>query len=175
VESFESRRVVGESMDPINESDLDWTETENGSARFRRRKLAAAAGGEELGCSLYEVPPGGASWPYHYHCGNEEAIYVLAGEGTLRTPDGDRSLAPGDYVACPAGEAGAHRVRVDEDAGEPLRCLVLSTMDEPDVARYPDSGKIGVFAGSAPGGEDERTISSYFREDDDVDYWLDES
>jgi uncharacterized cupin superfamily protein len=162
-------------MDPVNESDLDWTETEHGSAAFRRKKLAAAAGGDALGCSLYEVPPGGASWPYHYHAANEEAIYVLAGEGRLRTPDGERALEPGDYVACPIGEDGGHRVLVDEDADEPLRFLMTSTMRDTDVARYPDSGKIGVFAGAPPGSESERIVDGYFREADDVDYWLDES
>ena len=88
----------------VDESELDWTEREEGDTTFRRKKLAAAAGGEDLGASLYELDPGDRSWPLHYHTGNEEAIYVLAGEGTLRRGEGreDTLLAPGEYVALPA-------------------------------------------------------------------------
>jgi uncharacterized cupin superfamily protein len=157
---------------PVNESDLDWTTTHHGETGFRRKKLAAAAGGDRLGCSLYELRPGERSFPYHYHLGNEEAIYVLSGTGALRTPDGARSLDTGDYVAVPAGPDGAHRVHNDGD--EPLRYLVLSTMDDPDVTVYPDSEKVGVFAGSAPGSDDPRAVHGYYRRDDDVDYWFDE-
>jgi uncharacterized cupin superfamily protein len=160
-------------MEPVSESDLDWTETEHGETRFRRKRLAATAGGDRLGCSLYELPAGGNSWPYHYHTGNEEAIYVLAGEGRLRTDDGAHALEAGDYVALPVGADGGHRVV--NDGTEPLRYLALSTMREPDVTVYPDSGKIGVFAGSAPGSDEPRDVHGYYRRDDDVDYWLDEA
>lgn len=157
----------------VNEADIDWTERERGETAFRRKKLAAAAGADRLGCSLYELPPGKKSWPFHYHAGNEEALYVLAGAGQLRTADGVEPLDSGDYVAFPVGEDGAHRVINDGDA--PLRYLALSTMDEPDVTVYPDSEKIGVYAGSPPGSDEPRTVAGYYRRDDDVDYWLDEA
>lgn len=71
-------------MDHTNESDLDWTEADHDETRFRRKQLAEAAGGERIGCSLYELSLGSRSWPYHYHTANEEAIYVLSGTGMLR-------------------------------------------------------------------------------------------
>jgi len=157
----------------VNEADLDWDVTDREETGFRRKRLASAAGGEQLGCSLYELPPGEKSWPFHYHTGNEEAVYVLAGTGRLRTAEGTAPLEPGDYVAFPVGEDGGHRVINDGD--EPLRYLAMSTMEEPDVTVYPDSGKIGVYAGSAPGSDDPRTVAGYYRRDDDVDYWLDEA
>jgi len=157
----------------VNETDLEWKTVDHGETGFRRKRLAAAAGGERLGCSLYELPPGEQSWPFHYHTGNEEALYVLAGAGQLRTADGVASLDAGDYVALPVGEDGAHRVINDGD--EPVRYLAVSTMREPDVTVYPDSEKIGVYAGSPPGSDDPRTVAGYYRRDDDVDYWLDES
>ena len=163
-------------MEPINEADLSWATTERDETAFRRKKLAAAAGerrdGErqpELGCSLYELPAGKRSWPYHYHTGNAEAIYVLAGGGLLRVDDDEHRLAAGDYVAFPPSREGAHRIVNDGD--ETLRYLAMSTMRDPDVTVYPDSGKIGVFAGSAPGGEGERDVAGYYERDADVDYW----
>jgi uncharacterized cupin superfamily protein len=159
-------------MEPVNEADLDWSETERGEIAFRRKKLAAAAAGSEdpaLGCSLYELPPGKRSWPYHYHTGNAEAFYVLAGEGMLRTPKDERPLEAGAYVACPAGQTGAHRVVNDGD--EPFRYLALSTMNAPDVTVYPDSETFGVYTGSPPGGEDQRDVAGYYERDSDVDYW----
>ena len=57
------------------------------------------------------------------------------------------------------------------DSEGALRYLMFSTMAEPDLTVYPDSGKMGVYAGSPPGGRDERTLEGYYRIDDDVDYW----
>ena len=159
-------------MGKTNVEELEWSTTERGETSFRRKQLAEAAGGEDLGCSLYELPEGGRSWPYHYHTGNEEALFVLAGEGTLRLGGERVPLSAGDYVALPADERGAHRV-VNDSEGT-LRYLVVSTMDEPDVTVYPDSEKIGVFVGSPPGGRDERSVHGYYRRADAVDYWDDE-
>jgi uncharacterized cupin superfamily protein len=159
-------------MSRVSESDLPWTETDRGETAFRRKQLSDAAGGEEIGCSLYEIPAGKRAWPYHYHTGNEEAIYVLDGEGVLRH-DGEREpLAAGDYVALPAGEEGGHRVINDTEG--PLRYLAISTMEDPDVLVYPDSGKVGLYTGSAPGDHENRELTKYFPMDADVDYWQDE-
>ena len=156
-------------MGKVNESELAWSTLDGDDSGLRRKKLAAATDGEDLGCSLYELPAGDRSWPYHYHTANEEALYVLAGEGTLRLAGEEVPLEPGEYVALPADERGAHRVVNDGDA--PLRYLVVSTMSEPDVTVYPDSGKVGVFVGAPPGGEGDRPLHGYFRREDGVDYW----
>lgn len=155
----------------VNENELEWGE-QSRSERFGhyRKALGSAARGEKLGCSLYEVPPGRRAWPYHYHLANEEAIYVLDGSGTLRIGREEVALSRGDYVALPVGEAGAHQII--NTSGEPLRYLCLSTMVEPDVLIYPDSGKVGLFAGSAPGGpKEKRTLNKYLRADAEVDYF----
>jgi|GEM_PF-275664 len=172
----QGRTATGSDADHVvAEADLDWDEYDPPRAghRFRRKQLGAAAGGERLGTSLYEVPPGQRTWLPHYHTGNEEAIYVLAGEGTV-TLGGDRdehALSPGDYVALPAGEAGYHDVVAGD---ETLRYLLVSTMEEPDVTVYPDDGKVGLYAGAAPGGDSEaRTLSTYLDASADVEYWSD--
>jgi uncharacterized cupin superfamily protein len=150
---------------------LEWDELARGSTVFRRKQPSDAAtdGDPDLGCSLYEIPPGERSWPYHYHEGNTEALYVLAGEGQIRL-DGERHRIDADtYVHLPSGEESAHRVVNDSE--DTLRYLAMSTMREPDVTVYPDSGKIGVFAGSPPGGRGERTVSGYHLRDDEISYW----
>ncbi|NKE34737.1 cupin domain-containing protein [Natronococcus sp. JC468] len=155
----------------INEADLEWTEYDRGSSRFRRKQLSSAAGADDIGCSLYELPPGERSWPYHYHTANEEALFVLDGEGMLRCERGEESIEPGDFVTLPASEDGGHQVVNDSDRD--LRYLMVSTMVEPDVTVYPEMDKFGVFVDSPPGGEGERSLHGYYRLEDAVDYWED--
>ncbi len=122
--------------------------------RFEARlgQIGQALGAAMLGCRLVVVPPGKKAWPYHCHHGNEEMFVILAGTGTLRHGGEEHPLRPGDVVACPAGgPETAHQI-VNSGAEE-LRYLAISTMREPDVMEYPDSGKFVVFAGSPSGGD----------------------
>jgi uncharacterized cupin superfamily protein len=155
----------------VNENELEWGEQSHGEKfGYRRKSLSSATGGEKLGCSLYEVPPGRRAWPYHYHLANEEAIYVLHGSGTLRIGEREVTVSWGDYVALPTEESGAHQIVNTSD--ETLRYLCFSTMVEPDVVVYPDSDKIGLFAGSAPGGpKEKRTLREFLRGDAEVGYY----
>lgn len=155
-------------MERVNESDLDWTTRGDDDSGMRRKQLGGHVDGEKLGCGLYELPSGERSWPYHYHAANEEALYVLAGEGTLRGPDGDHDLSAGDFVSLPTGESGGHRV-VNDSEGV-LRYLAVSTMEDPDVTVYPDADTFGVYVGSPPGSREERTLEGYYRIADDVPY-----
>lgn len=159
-------------MPPVNESDFDWTDYDEADASFRRKHLSAAAhdgdGDPDLGCSLYELPPGGRSWPFHYHEGNAEALYVLAGDGLLRVGDDATDLTPGDYVPLPPGDPGH---RVVNDSENVLRYLAVSTMRDPDVVVYPEMDTVGVYAGSPPGGRSDRDVHGYWRRADAVDYW----
>ncbi|GAA0649490.1 cupin domain-containing protein [Salarchaeum japonicum] len=154
-------------MERVTSESLEWSES-GGSGGIRRKHLGEEGDGDDIGCSLYELPPGEASWPYHYHTANEEALYVLDGTGTLRADGGEHDLSAGDYVSLPADESGGHRVV--NDSAEPLRYLAVSTMNEPDVTVYPDAGRFGVFVGSPPGGRGERTLHGYYRIEDDVPY-----
>lgn len=143
----------------VNEADVEWSVTERSPFVNRRKRLSMAAGGQALGCGLIELPPGAFGWPAHWHAGNEEAIYVLEGRGRLRRGDETVDVGPGDYIALPAGPAHAHQM---QNCGEaPLRYLCFSTMNAPDVVVYPDSDKIGVYVGSAPGGP-ERAITAFY-------------
>jgi uncharacterized cupin superfamily protein len=135
-------------MANVYDPDFD-AEQEKPPFTWRRARLGRQAGAKALGASLFELPPGASSFPLHVHHANEEMIVVLAGRPTLRSIDGERELSPGELVACPAGRRGAHRV--DNRGDEPVRFLVVSTMNAPEVNEYPDSGKIWV-RDYAPGG-----------------------
>lgn len=155
----------------VSERDMEWAEHSHGEKfGYRRKSLSSQTGGKKLGCSLYEVPPGRRAWPYHYHLANEEAIYVLEGSGTLRIGGEEIPVSEGDYVALPAKAEGAHQLINSSEAV--LRYLCFSTMLEPDVMVYPDSGKVGIFGGAAPGGPGEkRTFSKFLRGDAEVGYY----
>lgn len=153
----------------VHINDLDWNEYEHEHTTFRRKQLGQHAEGDDLGCSMYELPPGKSSWPYHYHAANEEAMYVLEGTGSLRLDGETHTIHEGHYIAFPDDATGAHKVINDSE--EPLRYLLFSTMNEPDVAIYPDSEKFGVFVGAPPGSPDEQSLEGYYEIDSDVDYW----
>lgn len=153
----------------VNEADLDWKTYDKEGHTFHRKELANATDADQLGCSLYELPAGERSWPYHYHTANEEALFVLSGSGMVRLDGEEESVEAGAFVPFPADESGGHQVVNDSD--DPLRYLVMSTMNEPDVTVYPEMEKFGVYVGSPPGGREERTFEGYFPLDADVEYW----
>jgi uncharacterized cupin superfamily protein len=125
----------------------------------RRVSIRPELGGELIGCTVYELPPGEQLWPYHWHLANEEWAIVVAGAPTVRTPDGERELRAGDVVAFAQGEAGAHTF--SNGGTETARLAVFSTL-RPGTSFYPDSDKVG--AGPP---HDRR----YYRRSDAVDYW----
>jgi uncharacterized cupin superfamily protein len=103
-------------------------------------------GASRIGMTVYALPPQQAVCPYHFEWTDEEWLIVLSGSPTLRSPEGERTLEPGDVVCFPAGPAGAHLVRAND---EPARVAMLSTKSEIGVAEYPDSDKVGVWADGA--------------------------
>jgi len=123
------------------------------------RGIGDRLGAEAIGASVYELPDDELTFPYHYHHGIEEWLYVLAGSPTLRTPDGVRELGPGALVRFSSGPAGAHAVR------GPGRVVMFSANREPSISVYPDSGKVGTRPGSELGDRLD------FRRADAVDYW----
>jgi uncharacterized cupin superfamily protein len=120
-----------------NIHDPDWDqERDVPPFRWRRARVGRQAGSRDLGASVFEVPPGAATFPLHIHYANEELVIVLAGRPTLRTLAGDRELAPGEVVALPAGREGAHAV--DNHSDEPARFLIVSTMRAPEINEFPE-------------------------------------
>jgi uncharacterized cupin superfamily protein len=108
------------------------------------RRFGEAMGATRWGGTLYELGPGKAS-PYHWQLGEEECAVVVAGTPTVRGSDGERVLQPWDCVWFPRGPAGVHGFR--NVGGEPARIVIFSTVSDPELASYPDDGKIGVIGG----------------------------
>jgi uncharacterized cupin superfamily protein len=133
--------------------------------RARRARIGYELGTEHLGCSLWELPPGEAAYPYHYHYADEELIVVVRGRPTLRTPAGTRRLDEGEAVGFPLGEPGAHALVNETD--DAITFIAVSSSGRPDVVVYPDSNKIGVGERLPRGGG----LREFFRREDAVDYW----
>ena len=128
----------------------------------RAQRFGPTIGATDIGGTIYELGPGQAICPYHYEYGNEEWLLVISGRPTLRTPEGERVLEPGDVACFSEGPGGAHKV---SNAGEETtRVLMLSTKRKPDVTYYPDSGKVGIWTTR----QDDHGV---YRRTDTVDYF----
>jgi uncharacterized cupin superfamily protein len=120
---------------------VDFKQPSWAADRFPGRHVApvgAQAGARELAANVYELDPGAVGSPLHVHYANEELLIVLDGTLSLRGPGGTQLLSSGAVVAFPPGQAGAHSL-VNRSDG-PVRYLVVSTTNRPDVVEYPDTG-----------------------------------
>jgi uncharacterized cupin superfamily protein len=124
---------------------FEYDETDPDGFKAGMFRMGPRLGAQRSGASLYELAPGQALCPYHYECGEEEWLLVLSGRPSLRHPDGIDELEPLDVVCFAIGPDGAHQVR--NDAGEPARVLLWSTVVVPTATVYPDSGKVGIWTG----------------------------
>jgi uncharacterized cupin superfamily protein len=131
----------------------------------RRARIGYELATELIGCSLWEVPPGEAAYPYHYHYSDEELLIVLSGSPTLRTPTGIRELDEGEVLRFPLGEEGAHQIL--NRTSETVSFLAISSHGRPDIVVYPDSDKLGVGERLPRGGG----LRASFRRSDSLDYW----
>jgi uncharacterized cupin superfamily protein len=110
-----------------------------------RIDVARVLGSTATAMYIYDLAPGESSSPYHYEY-EEEWLLVVEGSVAVRRPDGEHTLRRGDLVRFPAGPAGAHKVMNRSDAA--ARTLLFSSVHLPAVSVYPDSNKIGVWAGN---------------------------
>jgi uncharacterized cupin superfamily protein len=144
------------------------TKSDRPGFTYRRARLGRQAGAERLGASLFELEPGQAQFPMHYHIGNEEILIVVAGTPTLRTPDGERELREGEVVALPIGERGAHQIVNRTE--NPARIVLVSQMVGPDIVVRPESGQLSAF-GRPPGSVDDEGMHEVFFLRDAVEFW----
>jgi len=105
--------------------------------RARRRiKLGDAAGLTQFGVNLCTLPPGAWSSQRHWHSSEDELIYVVAGEVTLVTEEGEEVLRAGDSAGFRAGDPNGHSFQNRSNADVVL--LEVGTRIAGDVATYSD-------------------------------------
>ena len=92
----------------------------------------------KLYVTFYTLMPGKTNYPYHHHSGMEEVYYIISGTGTLKTPDGEKTVTAGDVIVFPANPNGAHQLTNTSD--DALVYLDIDTASSPEVVFYPDKG-----------------------------------
>lgn len=158
----------------INISEVETIDVVHGN-RFaaKRKRLAAAVGASEIGCSWYEIPPGKQAFPHHAHYNNEEAFLIISGEGVCRIGPESIPVQSGDYISCLKGSDHAHSLK--NTGAVPLIYISISTAHETDVMVYPDSKKVAIVGGAnMHEGLRKAQFSRIFKDQDSVDYYLDE-
>jgi uncharacterized cupin superfamily protein len=68
----------------VNVDEVDAMERPKGRFAVKAKRLGAPAGARGIGCNWMELQPGKTSFPFHYHTGIEEGLFILAGSGELR-------------------------------------------------------------------------------------------
>jgi uncharacterized cupin superfamily protein len=128
-------------------------------------RVGPLVGAKDLGYSYDVVQPGKSACPFHSHRAEEEMFFIIRGSGTLRYGAQSRAIRAGDIICCPVGgPETAHQIINTSDAE--LAYLSVSTMMPAEICEYPDSQKIGAFAGS--GDNRLRHITEVTAQ---VDYW----
>ena len=117
-----------------------WDEVPDWGGAGARRLVRV---GGRLGGSIWEFQPGQPEYVYHFHHGSDELLVVLRGTPNLRTSEGERTLQEGEVVPLPRGPDGARAISNPSDSA--VRILMFSSNADPDVAEYPETGKIGVI------------------------------
>jgi uncharacterized cupin superfamily protein len=154
----------------INLEELEFTEFGKGEKfRAERAPVSSAIGAKKLGYAVVRLTPGKRAWPYHSHYVVEEMFYVLSGEGTLRHADEEHPIRAGDFICAPADPDQPHQI-VNTSDGD-LSYIALSTQESTDVFLYPDSGKYGVWHGSARDPNAPGSFLVFARKETAVDYW----
>ncbi len=128
---------------------------------YYRRKFVPFGAANNTVVSVYEIPPQKSAYPYHYHHKNEETFYIISGKGVLKTPDGERAVAAGEFLFFPTGEAGAHKLTNCSER-ENLVYIDFDVVHDVDIAVYPDSDKIGIWG---------MGVNKLFPRSGDVDYY----
>lgn len=111
---------------------------------FQGKRLGPHVGCKSIGSSYVEIPPGKQAFPNHFHTANEEAVFVIEGQGHVRIGKEEVEIVAGDYLSFPVGPEHAHSITNTSKAV--LKLLCISTLNPVEVVGYPDSKKTAVFA-----------------------------
>ena len=157
------------NIDEIEASDFG----DGGKFEARLLRIAHRIGAQKLGYNITILPAGKCAFPFHRHHANEEMFFILEGKGTLRYGEKTFPLREGDVVACPPGSGGGHQI-INSSEDE-LRYLAVSTNQSPEVCEYPDSDKVGSYAGDFSSPENGLDLNLVTKSESAVRYFEGES
>lgn len=123
-------------------------------------KLTGSHTGGRFGLEEFSVPPDTMGARPHIHHGHDEYFYVLAGQLTVASDDGDVTLDPGDLAAAPRGAVHGFR---NADDNHHVRALCMYT--PPGYEQYFRDVHASVLAGSEPTPELLRELRSRYQTD----------
>jgi uncharacterized cupin superfamily protein len=109
---------------------------------MRYQVLSAFAGGSQITVCNEILPPGKQANQAHYHLLEEEHLFVLEGQMTVRIGAAAHLVGPGSYVCFPAGQREAHALFNHSDAA--CRYLIIGNVQKNDVMVYPDTQRVHV-------------------------------
>lgn len=101
-----------------------------------KRALGDAFGLTQYGVNLVRLPPGEWSSQRHWHSHEDEFVYMLEGELTLVSDDGEETVKAGDCVGFPAGNGDGHCF-INRSAQDAVY-LEIGTRSDTDTVTYPD-------------------------------------
>lgn len=110
-------------------------------AARRKQKLGDALGLKNFGVNLTTIPPGAVSALRHWHSHEDEFIYIVSGELTLVTSNGEQRLTPGMCAGFPAGRSDGHCLV--NCTGRDAVYLEVGDRRPDDAVTYPDDDIAG--------------------------------
>ena len=101
-----------------------------------KQRIGDAVGLTQFGVNITRIKAGSASALRHWHEQEDEFIYMLEGELTLRENEGETVLRPGDAAGFKAGSGVAHCL-VNRSEREAVY-LEVGTRARRERVHYPD-------------------------------------
>ncbi|WP_298843431.1 cupin domain-containing protein [uncultured Roseobacter sp.] len=108
--------------------------------QYTAELLSDSGGLSQFGAFIEELAPGASSSYDHWHAVEDEMVYILSGNVTLRENDAEHTLYPGDTACWKAGTPVAHCL-INNTSG-PVRYLVIGSRAQEDTVTYPGLDRI---------------------------------
>jgi uncharacterized cupin superfamily protein len=108
-----------------------------------KRPLGELFGLSNFGVNIVRLAPGAISALRHAHTKQDEFVFVVQGNPTLRTDEGKTRLSPGMCAGFRAGTGNGHQV-LNETAEEAIY-LEIGDRTPGDEVTYPDDDLKGTF------------------------------
>ncbi len=139
-------------MKKVNINNIPWIERKSPKGKFHRfrRDVALAFENPKTGrrfpaqapfeVELIRMPPGATNFPLHSHATEWEFYLILSGTGKMRAGKKTVSVAPGDCIMNPPGEAH----QIVNTGTDDLTYYVIANNAGPYFFHIPVSNKWGV-------------------------------